>query len=233
MFKGTVCAIALAGAALLASSGARAASYTTLDLPSRNADIRTWTDGGTYIPLFPSTQTWNGVPFDLAADGAGNTVFMSGTLDIPVNLFGISTANTIVNSSWGSFGSVVGSVEFFGTNGAYHKVDLVEGTNVRDHYAGGYNNIIDGVSAVPAFDNGSSRARLDMQIYTLPAVFHAETLETIRFVGAGGNPQGAPFIAAASVTAVPEPETWALTLAGLVLLAGGFCRGAKSSTAKG
>ena len=208
----------IAAAVLLAAASlSQAATYSTLTLPTLNADIRGWTDGSTYTPLFPGTQTWNGVPFDLAVNASGNTVFMEGVLDISVNVFGATQAYTLINSAFGSYGSLNGSVEFFGTNGAYYEVDLVQGVNVRDHYDGFFNNTIDGVNAIAAFNVGAGRARLDEQIFNLPSMFSSETLQTIRFTGLDAGASGQPFIAAAtvSVAAVPEPETYALMLAGL------------------
>lgn len=183
-------------------------------MPELNTNIRTWTDGSAYVPLYPGVSTFNGVPFSLAVDGNGNTAFLNGTLDIAVNLAGITRAYTLINSPDGSYGANNGSVEFFGTNGAYYKVDLIQGVNVRDHYDGSFNNIIDGVNAVAAFNIGPGYARLDEQIYNLPGVFATETLQTIRFTSVDGGSKGLPFITAATVGMVPEPESYALLLAG-------------------
>lgn len=215
--------LSLLAVAAAASTLAQAQNYTTLTLPTLNADIRTWTDGATYNPIFPGTSTFNGVPFALAVDGQDNTVYHAGgspgPLDIPVNVYGVTSAYSLINSAFGAAGTNVGSMEFFGSGGAYYKVALVEGTNVRDHYDGFYNNVIDGVTAIPAFDNGPGRARLDQQIYNLPAAFATQTLTQITFNGLDTGISGVPFIAAATVAAVPEPGTWALALAGLAALA--------------
>jgi len=90
----------------------------------------------------------------------------------------------------------------------------VEGINVRDHFAGGYNNFIDNINAMPAFDNGYGRARLDMQIYNLPAIFAHETLQDIVYLGYNLGDFGAPFIAAATVATTPTPIPGALCLLG-------------------
>ncbi len=209
--------IALVAAAPLAHAN----TFTTLTLPALNADIRTWTDGSAYDPLYPGAQTFNGVPFNLAVDGSGNTAFFNGTTDIAVNLAGITQAYTLINSAVGTYGANNGSVEFFGTNGAYYKVDLIQGVNIRDHFDGFYNNIIDGVNAVAAFNIGPGHARLDEQIYNLPGVFATETLQTIRFTSPGvdGGSGGIGFITAATVGVVPEPGTYALMFAGLGIVA--------------
>lgn len=218
IFRATARRVAL-GLTLAAAPLAHA-TYTTLALPTLNADMRTYSDGGTYAPLFPSsTQTWNGTPFQFTADNLGNTVFTRGVLDIPVGVYGVTQAYTLINSGFGSFGAVNGSVEFFGTS-SYYKVDLVQGTNIRDHFDNVFNNTIDGIHAVPALNLGPGRARLDEQIYTLPASFASDTLTSIRFTGLDLGGAGVPFIAAATVNvaAVPEPATYGLMLAGLACI---------------
>jgi hypothetical protein len=205
----------IAAGLFAAATAAGAQTYTTLELPALNTDIRTWSDGGAYVPLIGTTQTWNGVPFALTADASGHTAFLNGVLDIPVDVFGVTKAYTIINSAYGSYGAYNGSVEFFGETG-YFKVDLVQGVNVRDHYNGWYNNVIDGVNAVPAFSS-SGGARLDQQIYLLPASFADEKLVSIRFTGLDSG--GIPFIAAATVAAVPEPATAVLFALGALALA--------------
>jgi hypothetical protein len=207
--------IALLSAAVVA----RADTYTTLALPTLNADLRTSLGGAAYVPLFPSVQNWTGVPFQLTPSAAGNTSFIDGVLNIPVGVFGVTTAYTLINSAFGVFGANNGSVEFFGTS-AYYKVDLIQGQNLRDHLNNVFNNVIDGISAVPAFVDGW--ARLDQQIYNLPAAFASQTLVSMRFTGLNlGNPGGSAFITAATVavaTPVPEPASALLLLGGGVAL---------------
>ena len=223
MFK-RIALIALAVAAPLA----QAATFTTLTLPTLNLDIRTLSDGTRYNPLFPGTSTFNGVPFQFAVDGSGNTAFQndglntpsSGVLDIPVGVFGVTQAYTIINSRFGRVGALPnGSVSFIGSVDTV-TVNLIQGSNIRDHFNGMFNNTIDGVNAVGAFNPGAgaNEARLDEQIFNLPVVFAGQTLTTIRFTGLDLGADGLPFIAAATVgiaAAVPEPETYVLMLAGL------------------
>ena len=217
-------------AVFLVLVGPALADYTTLTLPTVNADIRTWTSGSNYNSLFPSNQTWNGVPFSLALNGGYDVFYpvagQPSTLQIPVNVFGVTNAYTIINSSWGAYGVTIGKIEFFGSDGAYYSMNLVEGTNVRDHYTGGYNNVIDNINAISAF-TGATGAILDMQLYSLPATFSDEYLNYILFTSnvLGQSSGGNPFIAAATVSAesqnqVPEPTTMLLLGLGLVGLAG-------------
>jgi hypothetical protein len=212
MFKPLLLIALLSGAV-----SARADTYTTLTLPTLNADLRTSLGGAAYVPLFPGVHNWTGVPFQLSASPAGNTSFIDGVLNIPVGVFGVTSAYTLINSAFGSLGANNGSVEFFGTT-AYHKVDLVQGQNIRDHLNNVFNNVINGVSAVPAFVDGW--ARLDQQIFNLPVAFASQTLTSMRFTGLNlGNPGGIAFITAATVAAaapVPEPAS------ALLLLGGGY-----------
>jgi hypothetical protein len=205
-----------------------ATTYKTLTLPAVNVNIGTWSDGSTYEPLFPGTHIWNGVPFSLTEDSAGHKVWIGNSptlgltaptsLNIPAEVFGATAAYTIINTRTGLLDTNNGYVEFFGSEGGYYKVDLVQGVNVRDHFDDGWNNTINNKDAIAAFNIGPERARLDMQIYSLPESFSSQTLINIRFNPADAGAGGVPFIAAATVAAIPEPETYALMLAGLSLL---------------
>jgi hypothetical protein len=194
------------------------AAFTGVALPNLNLDIRTLTDGAAYNPLFPGTQTFNGVPFAFTVDAQGDTAWAkpdaaAASLDIPVNVFGVTKAYTIINSVRGELGTTDGSVEFIGSGGSTYTVSLVQGTNLRDHFDGSFINTIDDVTAVPAFTAGPGQARLDMQIFTLPDSFANETLTTIRFTSDGGerlisngtdpDPRGTPFLVAATVETPP------------------------------
>lgn len=216
-------AAGLFAAASLTASTARADIMNFVDLSTHlNDTIVSWSDGGSYAPLFPGTSSWNGIDFQLQEDMWGlNVVHNPGSADIDVNVTGATAVYTLMNTAWGSYGSVNGKLEFFGSGGAYHSMDLTQGINIRDHFNGGFNNIIDGVNAVSAFTSPGG-ARLDMQIFFLPVAFQAQTLTSVRFLSWGGSPSGSPFMAGMTVVSTPEPQT--LLLLGIALAGLGWRR---------
>jgi hypothetical protein len=206
---------------LVFTGAARAATYTPLTLPALTTDIRTWSQGYNYNGLFSgpgttTTWTWNGVPFGLAEDSSGNTAYYNpgGSVTIPVGVYGVTNAYTLINTAYGSYGATVGTVEFLGSAGGDYVVNLVEGTNVRDHYNDGWQNIISGPTVVNAFTSPDGMDRLDMQIYNLPSSFSTQSLISIVFTNYGLGGDGQPFMAAATVATSPVPLPPALLLFG-------------------
>jgi hypothetical protein len=198
---------------------ASAADYTPIALPTLNTDIRTWTDGSAYDALFPtSSQTLGGVPFNFQADASGNTAFEGGSLTIPVGVSGVTSVYTLINTAYGAYGANVGSVTFNGSAGDTYTVQLIEGSNVRDHYYNPspfVNTTSDPMTteAVWGF-NTYGYAHLDMQDFTLPSAFADETLDSIVFDSTGGYPIGEPFIAGATAfNGVPDAGFSATLLA--------------------
>src|SRR5262249_2752008 len=116
--------------------------------------------------------------------------------DIPTYVAGPTTVYTLMNSIFGTAGSDIATVEFRGLNGSDARFDLVEGTNIRDHFNGSFNNTI--APGTPSAAFGSSD-RLDGQTFVLPAAFATDTLTDIIVTGHGGNPQGEAFLAAVTV----------------------------------
>lgn len=197
------------------------AEYITVDISSQfNSDLRSAT-GGSQYPIPPTTISVGGVPFDLEplaniADSLGVALSPVGPYELvfPVNQPDAVALYTLINSGFGTFGANNGLVEAIGTAGAYASFDLIQGTNIRDHFQNVYNNIVgpDIQSAV----YGS--VRLDRQVLLLPASFQGQTLTEIRITGTAGNPSGEPFVAAITV-GVPEPSSLILAALGLVGLA--------------
>lgn len=234
MKKQVITTVVLSALLSVSVGSGMANTMTTLTLPTMNYDVTTMTGGSQYAPLYPGLHTWNGIDFNLEEDQNGKNAFMGGILEVSVNVYGVESAYTLINSAYGHNGELNGYLEFSGTNGSYFKVDLIQGINIRDHYQGGYNGVIDGVHAVNAFIGGYDR--LDMQIIDFQGMFLNETLQTMTFTGfykdgVEGSPagyskyDGVPFLTAATVVSVdaspvPEPAAILLFGAGLVGLCG-------------
>jgi hypothetical protein len=196
---------------LLAASAMHvgAENFTPLVLPERDTDIRTFSDGTTYAPLFSAgSQELEGVPFQFDADESGNTAYIgSSALHIPVNISGVTTAYTLINIVWGTQGSLAGTLTFNGSGGLSYGVDLTVGVNVRDHFYGTFVNTTSDPSTVDAVwgDPNPGHAHLDMQIISLPAAFAAATLEEVIFEPLGDFPAGHAFLVAATVAMDAPP----------------------------
>ncbi len=201
----------LAIAAFAAVPAIASAQFTTIPLnttPIPNSNLRAYTAGNNY-PIAPTTLTIGGVPFDLSPlAGTPNSLGVAQTLNtalqfsLSTNVFGVSKVYTLMNSGWGQNGAQNGRLEFYGTNGAFASFNLVQGINIRDHWTA-YNQVITDPTIVTTNFGGGTR--LDRQTFTLPSSFLTETLTEVRLVATNpGNPQGAVFLAAATVE-VPVP----------------------------
>ena len=204
--------------------------YTPVPLPRLTADITTWGDGSRYLPLFPGSQSFAGVPFELQRDAFGNNVFYGGTLsapvndvlEIPVSEYGAYQVYSLVSIAYGQAGETVGSLVFEGSGGLTHTVPLVVGVNVRDHYFNVGNPFANSTSDPSVTENvfGShtpGTAHLDLLTTTLPAAFRGATLQKVTFSSTppGGDYfLGKPFLAgltlgvnAPPVVAITAPES--------------------------
>ena len=196
-----------------------------------NANLDTYTNGNLY-PANGGQLTVGGVAFNLAPFTGGGTgiVQLGGdnnpgdiaappylpSVIIPVNQAGVTTVYTLINSVFGSQTNpltVIGTLTFQGSTGSY-TYNLTEGDNVRDHYEGTFVNSAPGLAASYYFGDGS--VRLDEQAIALPTGLGI--LESITFAANDqyyGN--GEPFLAGittSTVSAVPEPSTWAMMILG-------------------
>src|SRR5262249_43618898 len=113
-----------------------------------NRNLRTYTHGTDY-PLGGTAVTVGGVPFTLATYPGGGTGIIQApsqdtptSFDVPVSIANPTTVYTLINSTTGTFGDSIGSVEFKATGGLHYSVNLVEGGDIRDHNNGVYNNTI-------------------------------------------------------------------------------------------
>ncbi len=183
-----------------------------------NANLQTYS-GGTNYPVGGTQLNVGGVPFVLASYPGGGTGVVQtqaatqatpSVFDVPVNAESASTVYTLINSGYGTLNNLDGTVEFFGTTGAYAIFYLVEGQNIRDHYNNVFNNQI--APGTPSASFGGGSDRLDRQTFVLPSSFAGQTLTDIRLSGFGDNPTGEPFLAAVTVASAPSQHTATDTL---------------------
>jgi hypothetical protein len=180
------------------------------------------------VAVVPFTLATIGPSFDTAVIQTSTIPGVSQTYSIPVGVFGVTSADTLINSSAGACGTSIGELDFVGVSSTYI-YPLTEGTNVRDHFNGGFCNTVTNVAGTASFGGGADR--FDMQQIVLPASFATDTLQRIDFKGFGQGLAGSPFLAAAAVNTsspVPEPATW--PLAAVALLATFLARRASSRT---
>ena len=186
--------------------------------------------GGDYP--FLGTLSVGGVPFYTTSSGGGLNVIggpgggMFADVNVPASTTTITTdvadavaVDVLLNSGWGVSGSQSGELTFTGANGAYYVYNLVEGDNVRDHYNGSFINTVSASNLLGTYSDPLGE-RLDAYEIELPGSFDNTELTNIVFSDyALGDPQGSPFLAAATVVGgVPEPATWSLMLAGFAAL---------------
>lgn len=145
---------------------------------------------GNLLPIGP--QQYDGVPFRLTygrsyawtpPDDANPH-----TLEVPVNVYGVHTVHTLLNTKWGQPGpKSLAAVEFYGTGNRVHRVELIGGVDMRDHFgASDHPQSINGTTTVEAFKHKRG-VRLDKQRFVLPARFQSDTLRTIKFIDKGAQ----------------------------------------------
>lgn len=201
--------------AVLALPASAAVITVPLDNDMTIADLRTFTNGGNY-PIAPTTLNVGGVPFDLVRHGTTpdslGVVFPVGAVPEFIittpPVVGVTKVYTLINSGAGEAGAINAYLDFYGSGGAYVRFPLTQGTNIRDHYDGSYNNSITDPNIVT--ENFGGGVRLDRQTFELPAVFDTATLLEVRLVGGPdvGSPAGDAFLAGLTletVSAIPEP----------------------------
>lgn len=180
-----------------------------------NQDITTWSNGIVYSGYMTGGQTFSGVPFTMQTSPTGMNVVWgtstpvfsaasgNNTVQLDTNLYGATTVYTLINGAWGTAGETVGSLTFKTLDGTSYTVNLVEGVNVRDHYAGGFVNTLSApYVTMNVLGSPSNGARLDMQAFSLPASFATRILTRIVFTSSGSSATGLPFLAGATVDAV-------------------------------
>jgi len=195
-FFGSLVAIAFTAAAAQAGE-------TSVDLASLANEPWTFVGPNDFLIIngstFPTgTQNFGGVPFTIpagpnnywAAGAAAN--FGAGTvrLTIPVGVYGVTSAFTVLNTMWGWAGPTAYiDVTFNGSNGAKKTFPLVGTVNVRDYNNDGNTNTIDNTSTIQVWDNGLGQ-RLDRQEYLLPPEFANQTLTSVTITDTGNEGNG-------------------------------------------
>lgn len=211
---------ALLGLTLIGAACASHAAAISVPLTGMDTDIRTWTNGNAYNPLYDSSQTLGGVSFNFAQDANRNTAVYFSPSTLSTSIANASVVYTLVNSAVGSYGSDAGHITFYGSGGATYTYTYTEGVNVRDHYFGSFENSTSSADVTQAVwgINSPGNAHLDMQTIVLPTVFHNQTLTSIVFDSSYAGGGGKAFLAGLSVQAVPEPGEYAMLLLGLGLM---------------
>lgn len=135
-------------------------------------------------------QTLGGVPFNIPASSnnawdasLGTTIGVRSTtaMVLPVNVFGATAVDTLINLGWGVAGSTSLTATFIGTGGANYSIDLVTGSDIRNWLDTTYCcNTINGTSTIQVFQGVASQnqgvARIDKQRIALPGSFATQTL---------------------------------------------------------
>jgi hypothetical protein len=226
---------AIAATMAIGMASAAHAAGTPLSIQSAvNSNLYTYT-GGTSYPAAGSTVTIGGVDFSLASyyppsfnapdvgvvltgDGSPTSI----TIAMPAVTVGASTAfYSLINSAFGQAPNTIGNLTLNFQGGGSYVYDLTEGSNIRDHYNGVYNNFATGVYGTATFNSD----RFDAQQIMLPSADVGSVLTSITL----NNTQpgyGNPFLAAFTVvnsgvvSAAPEPATWAMMVLGVGMLGG-------------
>ena len=190
-----------------------AAQYPiALSSSALNTNITTWSGGWTYSGYMSGTQTFGGIPFTMVTNTSGHNIIWTtstyvfwvggstytNTATMSTSLYGATTVYTLINLAYGTTGANVGSVTFNASDGTSYSVNLVVGTNVRDHY-GAKTVSASYVTKNVMGTNGG--AHLDMQAFSLPSTFSTKTLTSIVFTSTGSAWTGMSFLAGVTVDA--------------------------------
>lgn len=196
------------GCSFLAIVFAAAASACAGEIPIDISGLvnEPWTfsgaPGGASIingDTFPvGSQTFGGLPFAIANgpdnywNGAVAANFGSGavSLTIPVGVYGVTSAFTLLNTFWGWPGPTAYLyVTFTGSEGATETVPMVGNVNVRDYNNDGNTNAINNTSTIQVWQNGLGQ-RLDRQEHVLAEAFRTQTLTSVTITDTGNQGNG-------------------------------------------
>ena len=165
---------------------------------------------GADFPAGGTSVTVGGVGFTLATVAGGGTGLVAthaqsppSAIDVAVNVPNPTTVYALINSAWGEYGYLAGAVEFKATGGLDYSVNLVEGQDIRDYNNDGFDDTIGGGALghiyLGSVYYGGGQVRFDKLGFNLPANFQSATLTDVILHGYGNDPNGAPWMAAATV----------------------------------
>jgi uncharacterized membrane protein len=143
--------------------------------------------------LFNIPSTGNNYWHSVAAGGPNPR-----SIDVTTSRPGVVEVHTLINTYWGQPGPTsYAYLEFFGSDGAYYRKDLIGDIDVRDFNQLSFTNNINGTSTTNVVTIGSHR--LDKQRIDLPADFHNETLVKITLSDNGSDGLTRAFLAGVTV----------------------------------
>lgn len=136
-----------------------------------------------------------GVPFRIPVGGRnqwnfgsqyGDTYVGTTRTDFAIGVSGVREVHTLMHTAWGAGGPTCYlSLEFYGSQGAYYKKDLIGGVDIRDWNNWILTNTINGTTTICVESYGGGQRRRDKQCMTLPAEFLTQRLEYMRIVDSG------------------------------------------------
>ena len=158
---------------------------------------------------FPSgSQAYGGVPFAIPTSPnnywsgalAGNCGAGAVSLAVPVGVFGVTSAFTLLNTFRGEAGpDAYVYVTFTGSEGATFTQPLVGDVNIRNYNPPGFTGTINNTSTVQVWDNGLGQV-LDRQEYILPGAFASQVLTSVIITDTGSYDDSRAIFSALTVS---------------------------------
>jgi hypothetical protein len=220
-------------ALLLGTALCAAQAYTPIDLAGV-ANARFDSPGflnGSDFPTGNAEVVFDGVPYRLPATGNylwhSASAFNPGSLwddgqsvTIPVGLYGVGQVYTLMGQWWGTDSGSWASIRFVGSRDTITWV-MTSGAELRSYTDDPqFPGTLSWQGSQEVWNNGLGQ-HIDRQLFDLHALFGGlyddQTLQSVVLSEAGNDGQQRSFIAALTVNAVPEPQTWLLMTGGLAL----------------
>ena len=203
------------------------------DVANFDLSDKSFTINGDQFPT--GNQTYAGIDFDIDTTNIWSSYLRTDndntndtrTVDINVDEFGVTHVYSLISTFWGENDPTISlaQIEFIGTNGASHIVQLDGGSVVRDYnFNPTYTTTLDPTIAQEVWNNGTGAGsqHYDMQTFSLPMQFANETLQTIRITDNGQTGIQRTFLTALTVkteSTVSTPGTLGLVSLSFLVLA--------------